>query len=242
MSRAAGIHAVEAVLREHPERARCLYVQQGLRNERIGRLVALARESGVRVQKSDRQWLDARTRVAHQGIMLDVHDLTLTSEREFEQRFEQVTGPVLMLLLENVTDPRNLGACLRSAAAAGVHAVLVPRRGGAPVNELALKTAAGAAEHLLIVEVANVARRLKWLADRGVWIVGAALTAPAAWHEADLTGPTAIVVGGEADGLKPLTLKHCDQLVQIPMAGAVQSLNVSVATGILLFEAKRQRD
>ncbi len=146
-----------------------------------------------------------------------------------------------MLALDGITDPRNLGACLRSAEAAGVQGVLLPRRRSAPLNAAALKAAAGAAEGLFLVEVANLARRLEWLRDRGVWVVGAAGEAETPWTEADLDGNCLVVVGSEGKGLRQLTARCCDQLVSIPMAGAVSSLNVSVAAGVLLFEAVRQR-
>jgi 23S rRNA (guanosine2251-2'-O)-methyltransferase len=149
--------------------------------------------------------------------------------------------PVLFLVLDGISDPRNLGACLRSANAAGVDAVLLPRRRSAPVNAAALKTAAGGAEGLLLVEVANLARRLEWLKAQGIWVVGAAADAEEDWTRADLRGNCAIVLGGEGEGMRALTRKSCDQLVRLPMRGSVQSLNVSVAGGILLFEAVRQR-
>ena len=147
----------------------------------------------------------------------------------------------LLLVLDGVTDPRNLGACLRSANAAGVDAVLLPKRHSAPLNAAALKTAAGGAESLKLVEVTNLARRLAWLKDQGIWIIGAAGEGKLQWNTVDLTVGCALVVGSEDRGLRALTEKCCDQLVHIPMSGTVSSLNVSVACGVLLFEAVRQR-
>lgn len=216
-------------------------VQKGRTDKRVQPLIDQARQSGVRVEFVDRQRLDKRAAGAHQGVVADCHDLEPVDEHELEARFPEMTEPRLLLVLDGVLDPRNLGACLRSAAAAGVDAVLLPRRRSAPLNAAALKTAAGGAESLLIVEVANLARRLKWLQDAGVWIVGAAGEGSERWSSGDLSGDCAIIVGGEERGMRALTRKHCDQVVQIPMAAGVESLNVSVAAGIMLFEAVRQR-
>lgn len=241
MSEVFGIHAVAAVLESAPQRVRVLMVQKGRTDSRVQTLIETARDNSVRVEFVDRQRLNKRASGAHQGVVADCHDLAPVDEHEFERRFQAMTQPRLLLVLDGVLDPRNLGACLRSAAAAGVDAVLLPRRRAAPLNAAALKTAAGAAESLLIVEVANLARRLKWLQDAGVWIVGAAGEGEEPWSRADLAADVAIIVGGEERGMRALTRKHCDQVVQIPMAGGVESLNVSVAAGILLFEAVRQR-
>ncbi len=241
MSDVFGIHSVAAVLDSAPGRIRVLLVQKGRTDKRVQSLIDQARESAVRVEFVERQRLDKRAAGAHQGVVADCHDLEPVDEHELEVRFAEMTEPRLLLVLDGVLDPRNLGACLRSAAAAGVDAVLLPRRRSAPLNAAALKTAAGAAESLLIVEVANLARRLKWLQDAGVWIVGAAGEGAESWSEGQFSGDCAIIVGGEERGMRALTRKHCDQVVQIPMAGGVESLNVSVAAGILLFEAIRQR-
>ncbi|HHO68213.1 MAG TPA: 23S rRNA (guanosine(2251)-2'-O)-methyltransferase RlmB, partial [Gammaproteobacteria bacterium] len=146
-----------------------------------------------------------------------------------------------LLVLDGVQDPHNLGACLRSADAAGVHAVIVPRDRAAPLNGAARKVACGAADAVPLVRVTNLARTLRGLRDAGIWIYGAAGDAPQTLYEADLSGPLALVLGGEGKGLRRLTREHCDGLIAIPMAGSVSSLNVSVAAGICLFEARRQR-
>ena len=144
-------------------------------------------------------------------------------------------------MLDGITDPRNLGAILRSANAASVDAVILPKRRTAPLNEAALKTAQGGVEGLCIVHVTNLARTLRWLKERGVWVVGAADTADVDWHHVDADVPLAVVLGSEDKGLRRLTRELCDQLVRIPMGGSVSSLNVSVAAGVLLFEVVRQR-
>jgi len=235
-----GLHAVEAALTTAPERIRVLYVQKG-REARKQALVDLARTVGVRVEFVDRRWLDARVRGAHQGVVAESQALAPADEKQLEARWAGLPTPRLLLALDGIQDPRNLGACLRSAGAAGVHAVLLPKRNSAPLSPVALKTAAGVAESLFIVSVANLSRRLAWLQAQGAWVIGAAGDASLRYFEADLTRDTVLVVGGEEKGLRRLTREHCDQLVSIPMARGVESLNVSVATGILLFEAIRQR-
>jgi 23S rRNA (guanosine2251-2'-O)-methyltransferase len=241
VSHVAGLHPVAALLEAAPERVRVLYVQRGRRDRRMSDVVSAARARGIRVEFADRRWLDARVDGSHQGVIADCHDLAPADEKALEGRWEGLSRPLLLLVIDGVTDPRNLGACLRSAHAAGVSAVLLPRRRSAPLNEAALKAAAGGAEGLLLVEVANLARRLEWLRDQGVWVVGTAGDGDRLWTQADLRGDCAIVVGGEADGMRALTRKLCDQVARIPVQGAVGSLNVSVAAGILLFEAVRQR-
>jgi 23S rRNA (guanosine2251-2'-O)-methyltransferase len=159
---------------------------------------------------------------------------------DFEARWSTFTQP-LILVVDGVTDPRNLGACMRSAGAADVDAVLIPKRSNAPLSNVVRKTASGALEDLLIVQVSNLARRIDWLRERGVWIVGTDVESIHAYTDVDYRDPVAIVVGGEQRGLRRLTREKCDHLVTIPMRGPVSSLNVSVATGILLFECLRQR-
>jgi len=145
------------------------------------------------------------------------------------------------LILDSVTDPHNLGACLRSADAAGVHAVIVPKDKSAPLNATAKKVACGAAEHVPVIRVTNLARTMKWLQNFGIWITGAAGEAEQDIYQTDLKGSMALAMGAEGSGLRRLTREHCDQLTKIPMVGSVSSLNVSVASGICLFEALRQR-
>lgn len=241
MSQVFGIHAVAALLDEDPERVRSVHVQRGRRDARMAALVDQARSRGIRVETVERAWLDRRCDGSHQGVLAICHVLAPLTEKAFEARFDTLDPPYLMLVLDGVTDPRNLGACLRSASAAGVQAVLLPRRRSAPLSDVALKTAAGGAEGLLIVEVANLVRRLEWLKARGVWVVGAAGDAELPWHGADLASSCAIVLGSEGGGMRDLTRRCCDVLVSIPMHGRVSSLNVSVAAGVLLFEAVRQR-
>lgn len=242
MSDVYGLHAVGAALAQAPERIRVLYVQKGRGGDRRKETLAdEARAKGVRVEFVDRSWLDRKAEGAHQGVLAVSQALALADEKTLEARWADLPGPRLVLALDGVQDPRNLGACLRSAGAAGVQAVLLPKRNSAPVSAAALKTAAGVAEQLFIVSVTNLARRLDWLKAQGAWVIGAAGEAEATCFEADLTGDTVLVMGGEEKGLKRLTREKCDHLVRIPMAEGVESLNVSVAAGVLLFEAVRQR-
>jgi 23S rRNA (guanosine2251-2'-O)-methyltransferase len=239
--RVFGVHAVASLLTEDASRVRALWVQSGLRSDRIGALIDQAKRAGIRVESHPRAQLSARAEGAHQGVLAFCHAMALADEHELERRWPEFAQP-LLLVLDGVLDPRNLGACLRSAEAAGVDAVLLPKRRSAPVSAVARKVASGAAEQLFIVEVSNLARRLEWLKKQGVWLVGALGDASVGYASVDLTVPTALLLGGEEQGLRKLTREACDYLVSIPMHGKVSSLNVSVATGILLFEALRQRE
>ncbi len=236
-----GIHAVRELIDADPGRIRSLKVAAGRRAPELAAIVTHARNASIRVDTVERSALN---RLAgggsHQGILAECHAVRPTSEAAFEERFATLSKP-LLLALDHIEDPRNLGACLRSAEAAGVDAVLVPRRRSAPLSGVAAKAASGAMEHLNIVEVANLARRLDWLRDRGVWVVGGDADGDVVYTDVPFDGTIAIVVGSEGKGLRRLTRERCDYLARIPLAGKVASLNVSVATSILLFEAVRQR-
>ena len=242
MSDVVGIQAVRAVLSESPERARALYILRGRRDARMNELISLAKQAGIRHQAMDHQWFRRRAAdTAHQGTLLECHELALASEKDLYDKWDELGRTPLLLILDGVTDPRNFGACLRSANGAGVDAVIVPKRNSAPLSPEALKTAQGGAEDLLIVEVTNLARTMAALQERNVWLVGADGDAPKAYSDVDVTGALGVVVGSEGKGLRRLTKERCDQLIKIPMLGSVSSLNVSVATGVILFEVQRQR-
>ena len=242
MSDVIGIQAVRAVLTESPARARSLYIQRGRRDARMNELIGLARDAGIRHQAMDSQWFRRRAGdVAHQGALLECHELATASEQDLFARWCGFGPRPLLLILDGVTDPRNFGACLRSANGAGVDAVIVPKRNSAPLSPVALKTAQGGAEDLLIVEVTNLARTIAALQQRQVWVVGADGEADFDYTQADGAAALALVMGSEGKGLRRLTKERCDQLVKIPMLGSVSSLNVSVATGVILFEVQRQR-
>ncbi|MEE2782308.1 MAG: 23S rRNA (guanosine(2251)-2'-O)-methyltransferase RlmB [Pseudomonadota bacterium] len=237
-----GIFAVRAQLREGANRARCLYIQKGRRDARINELISLAREQGIRYQAVEAAWFRRRLNgdELHQGVLLESQAVPLVREDEFFNMLPGLTRPVTVLVLDGVTDPRNLGACLRTANAAGVQAVILPKRRSAPINGIVLKTAQGGVESLRIVEVTNLARTLKRLADAGLWLVGTDEDARLAYVDASLDGDAAIILGSEDKGLRRLTREACDQLIAIPMHGSVESLNVSVAAGVILFERVRQ--
>lgn len=240
-----GAHAVRALLARKPQEVRRVLVAQGSRSRPVGEIIALAREAGLRVERAPAAVLSRRARAsgvgAHVVVAAERNAIAPADETALQARLEHLANP-LLVVLDSIQDPRNLGACLRTAEAAGADAVLLPRRGSAPLSSLVAKAASGAAEHLLIVEVANLARSLGWLRARGVWLVGGVDTGGTPHTEVDYRGPVAIAVGGEHRGLRRLTRDHCDYLAHIPARGFTTSLNVSVALGVLLFEARRQRD
>ncbi len=245
-----GLHAVDSLLRQNPGAVRRLSVQEGREDKRVRALMNLARNQGVPVVRESRSALDAMVNARHQGVVAHTAELAsesgsgqpnLLREEQLLQRVREKEGPVLILVLDGVTDPHNLGACLRSADAAGVDAVVVPRDKSADLNATARKVACGAAEVVPFVRVTNISRTLKALKEHGVWLYGAAGESEKSLYDSDLTASTALIMGAEGSGLRRLTREHCDFLVHLPMAGSVSSLNVSVATGICLFEALRQR-
>ena len=238
----AGIHAVTELIQQHAGDISRLLVQQGRDDQRMANLLELANKAGVRIETVSRQDLDKFAGKAHQGVAAQcaLRDV-LQAESTLEKLLDAGPADPLLLVLDEITDPHNLGACLRSADAAGVTAVIVPKNNTAPVNLIVRKVASGAAETVPIIAVTNLARCLKSLQERGIWLVGTAESATVSLYQQDLTGPLALVMGSEGNGLRRLTRESCDYLVAIPMAGSVASLNVSVATGICLFEAVRQR-
>ncbi len=236
-----GIHAVATLLERHPDRVHGLLIQKGREDKRVQRLLAMAQQQGIRWELVERSELDKLVQGVHQGVVARVEPNRVQNENFLEHLLEGLEEPALLLVLDGVTDPHNLGACLRTADAAGVHAVIAPKDKAAPLNATAAKVACGAAESVPYVTVTNLARVLKQLQAYGIWITGTAGEAEQLIYQADLKGPMALVMGAEGAGMRRLTREHCDQLVKIPMAGEVSSLNVSVATGVCLFEALRQR-
>lgn len=237
-----GLHAVQALLQQAPERALELFVLREREDAKVTAVLKLAATAGLRPQGVPRRWFEERLADnVHQGVALRVRPLPPQGDNELMQMLDKLSGPPLLLVLDGVTDPHNLGACLRSADAAGVHGVIVPRDKSAPLNPTARKVACGAAEVVPFYQVTNLARSLRSLQEAGVWVVGAAGEATATIYDTKLTGPLALAMGAEGSGLRRLTREYCDSLAKIPMVGSVSSLNVSVATGIFLFEALRQR-
>lgn len=239
-----GLHAVAALLEHEPGRVTRLWVLASRKDARLNRLVDLARKRGVPINESTRVELDSLAEGArHQGVVAAyAGESAPLGEADLERLLDAVQeGPALVLVLDGVQDPHNLGACLRSADAAGAHAVVAPRDRAVGLTPAVLKVASGAAESVPFVQVTNLARTLRALKDRGLKVVGAAGEAEQSVFAADLSGPLALVMGGEGGGLRRLTREQCDALVRIPMAGAVESLNVSVAAAVCLYEVVRQR-
>ena len=239
-----GLHAVAAALKYEPRQLRGLWVERQRRDARIQVLLDEAASRGVPIRQADRSELDRLSGgVRHQGILAQlVAQQRAYGEADLPALLAAAIGPALLLVLDGVQDPHNLGACLRSAAAAGVQAVIAPVDRAAGLNATVRKVASGAAEIVPFVSVTNLARTLRWLQEQGVWIVGAVGEAEDNLYRVDFTLPTAIVLGAEEKGLRRLTRELCDRLARIPMVeGGVESLNVSVATGVFLFEARRQR-
>ena len=236
-----GIHAVQALLERDPQRFQQVWILKGRDDRRLQPLIAALEAQGIVVQVATRQWLDSKVEGAvHQGIVAQVKPGKHYQEGDLPDLLASIESP-LLLILDGVTDPHNLGACLRSADAAGVHAVIVPKDRSAQLNATAKKVASGAAENVPLIRVTNLARTMRLLQEYHVWIIGTAGEATHEVWESKMTGPLALVMGAEGEGMRRLTREHCDDLIKLPMAGSVSSLNVSVATGICLFEAVRQR-
>lgn len=237
-----GIHAVEALLQSRPEDVGSIYCQTGREDQRMRNILDLAEKYGVRIESLPRKKLDEMIDGRHQGVVAKatMPQVSWVEEELFQQLAAMDHSPML-LVLDGVTDPHNLGACLRSAEAAGVDAVIVPKDKSADLNATVRKVACGAAETIPFVRVTNLARTLEKLKQQGVWLYGTAGEAEQSIFEVDLKGAVALIMGAEGSGMRRLTREHCDYLVNLPMAGAVSSLNVSVATGVCLFEVVRQR-
>lgn len=238
-----GVHAVAARLAGHPGGLSRLLVQRGRRGQRVQDIVSDARRAGIPVEERPRAVLDELAGGGrHQGIaaLLERAEGPVGGET-LESLLDESDDAPFLLILDQVQDPGNLGACLRSAAAAGADAVIVPRDRAASLTAGARKVAVGAAEIVPLIRVTNLARTMRMLADRGIWLVGADAGADGSLYEADLAGPLALALGGEEQGLRRLTRQRCDRLVRIPAGPEAPSLNVSVAAGVCLFEAVRQR-
>ena len=235
-----GFHAVTARLRHHPEGVQTLYVEAARRDRRMRELVERAEAAKVAVQAVDDRRLHAMAgHDRHQGVVAVVDNAL--PHVTLEDVLESAGEPPLLLILDGVTDPHNLGACLRSADAFGAHALIVPKDRAVGVNATVAKAASGAVDTVPVVSVTNLARTMRDLKERGVWIIGADAEAGENLFDAELTGPLAWVLGAEGSGLRRLTRELCDRVVRIPLQGSVSSLNVSVAAGVCLFETRRQR-
>ena len=239
-----GINPVEAVLGEGAMRVREVWVERDARNPRLAALTALARRQGIAVELRPRSALDrVASGARHQGIAAQCVAAAMHTEQTLPELLDAAGREALFLVLDGVTDPHNLGACVRSAAAAAATAVIVPRDRAVGLTPVARRAAAGGAERVPLLQVTNLSRTLATLKDAGVWLVAldSAIDGARALEQIDLTVPSALVLGAEGEGMRRLTREACDYRACIPMAGTMESLNVSVAAGIALFEALRQR-
>jgi 23S rRNA (guanosine2251-2'-O)-methyltransferase len=236
-----GLHAVRAALQRHGQ-VRELLVDAGRRDGRIRELLSLAESAGIELRRVSGAELEELVgNASHQGVVARLRQQQTQDEPYLKALLKRLDHPPFLLILDEVQDPHNLGACLRTAEGAGVDAVITSRDRSAGLTATVRKVASGAAESVPFIQVTNLARTLKWLKAEGVWLIGTAGEADRELYETDLSGPLGVVMGGEGKGLRRLTREQCDLLVRLPMAGTVESLNVSVATGVTLYEAVRQR-
>lgn len=237
-----GIHAVQAALDYSPKKINKAWVDAQRQDKRLMQAIDDLLSLGIEPEKADRKKLDRFAEGKnHQGIVIEVEMPAELSESDLKQAVETLSGPPLLLVLDNVQDPHNLGACLRTADATGVQGVIITKDNATGITPTVCKVASGAAETVPVYQVTNLSRTLRWLKEQGIWIMGAAGSATQTVYQTDLTMPLAVVVGAEGKGLRRLTQEQCDFLVKLPMLGQVESLNLSVATGVLLYEAVRQR-
>ena len=237
-----GIHSVEAALNYDAGNILELYVESGQQNPRVRELAERARDAGVKPHARDKADLDRRPGGAHhQGIAAKSRAPPARSESDLPAIIDAAGNSALFLVLDGVTDPHNLGACLRSAEAAGVTAVIVPKDKAAGITPRVRRATAGAADRVPFVASTNLARSLKLLRQSGIWLTGLAGDGNQSLYACDFKGPVAVVIGSEGEGMRRLTREACDFIARIPMQGSVESLNVSVATGVVLFEVLRQR-
>lgn len=237
-----GIHAVEILLKKHPERILRLAMLETRQDKKIQHLLALAKNANIAIEPWNKVNLDRLVDDAnHQGVVAFCVSATTYQENNLKELLENLTEPPFLLILDGVQDPHNLGACFRTADAAGVHAIIAPKDKSVGITPVVSKVACGATETVPFIQVTNLARTLTELKEAGVWLFGAAGEAEQSLFQADLRGPIAIIMGAEGEGLRRLTRETCDVLLRIPMYGTVESLNVSVATGIFLYTALRQR-
>ena len=240
-----GLHAVEAAISRQPERFIEIYALKGRQDDRLVSIVNAARKQGISVQFMTRKVLDNKAGdERHQGVMARVTPAKQLSEDDLAGIISSCADSdknAFILILDGVTDPHNLGACMRSADAAGVDAIVVPKDNAAKITSTVQKVACGAADTVPFIPVTNLARTMRFMQKEGIWIIGTAGETDQNLYQTEFKGPIALAMGAEGTGLRRLTKEHCDELVKIPMAGSVSSLNVSVATGICLFEVIRQR-
>ena len=241
-SKLFGLHSVQAALDYSPKKIHKAWVDSGRQDKRLMQAIDDLLALGIEPEKVDRKKLDRLADGSnHQGIVIEVEMPGELSESDLKTAVENLSETALFLVLDNVQDPHNLGACLRTADATGVHGVIITKDNATGITPTVCKVASGAAETVPVYQVTNLSRTLRWLKGEGLWIMGAAGETAQTIYKSDFTVPMALVVGTEGKGLRRLTKEQCDVLVSVPMLGQVESLNLSVATGVLLYEAVRQR-
>jgi 23S rRNA (guanosine2251-2'-O)-methyltransferase len=237
-----GLHTVQMVLQRNPAAVHALYIDATRIDQRMHALIEVAQLTKLAIHKVSKNDLEQQVgEVAHQGVVAHVAPRAIGDENELFDLLDALDAVPFLLVLDGVQDPHNLGACLRTADAAGIHAVIAPKDRACGLTATVRKVACGAAEVMPFIQVTNLARTLRGLKERGIWCVGLDANTDSSLYQLDLRGPLALVMGAEGTGLRQLTCQHMDHLGQLPMAGAVSSLNVSVSTGIALYEAVRQR-
>jgi 23S rRNA (guanosine2251-2'-O)-methyltransferase len=237
-----GVHEAQAALDYAPKKIKQAWVDQKRQDERVQSLVKGLQKHNIRAEKADRKKLDNLSKGSnHQGIILEVEMPAMRSESDLKAVVESGRQVPFWLILDHVQDPQNLGACLRTADAAGVQGVIVTKDQAVGITPAVCKVASGAAETVPVYQVTNLSRTISWLKEQGIWIAGAAGEAEKTIYEVDVNMPLALVMGAEEKGMRRLTREQCDFLVKIPMQGSVESLNVSVAAGVLIYEIVRQR-
>jgi len=242
LSKLFGLHSVQAALAYSPKKIMNAWVDEGRQDKRLTEALNELLDLGIEVEKTDRKKLDKLAEGHnHQGIVIEVELPAELTEHDLKTAVENLTETAFFLVLDNVQDPHNLGACLRTADATGVHGVIITKDNATGITPTVCKVACGAAETVPVYIVTNLARTLRWLKDQGIWVMGAAGETQQSLYQTDLTVPVALVIGAEEKGLRRLTKEQCDSLLFIPMLGQVESLNLSVAAGVLLYEAVRQR-
>ena len=238
-----GFHSIESILKSKPELVLNVLIQNERKDKRINELINTLSSQKISYSFADKVFLDKISKgELHQGVISSVIPPSILNEESFIQSITRFNQNSLILILDSIQDPRNLGACLRSANAAGVSHVIINKDGSAPINSLVHRTSAGAINNLQIFHVTNLSRTIQQIKKRDIWVVGLDGNMESSIYNVNLTGPIAIVVGSEGKGIRSLIKKNCDQIVSIPMSGNIESLNVSVATAIALFESKRQRE
>ena len=238
----SGIHAVTTLLKANPQRIKILYIDRSRQDQKIQNILQLAENAAIKINMVSRAQLDqSYSGLVHQGIVAICEPIDNLGQKELSRDLEQIKTTPLILILDGIKDPHNLGACLRTALAAGVDMVIAPKDRAVGITTTVSKVACGGAELIPFYRVTNLARTLAMLKERGIWLYGTVIDADTTIYQADLSGATGLVLGAEDKGIRRLTKSYCDQLVKIPMQGDMTSLNVSVAAGICLFEALRQR-